>query len=189
MDVTTQFPAILPAPSCAQKDWFATAILPHEPALRAFLRARFSSLADPDDIIQETYIRILRAHAREQIRSPKALLFTTARNLAFDRFRSARSSPAVSLANFDQLPVIEEAPTLAEHLARDAHLALLEEAINSLPPRCREVVLLKKIHGHSYDEIARRLNISHNTISAQITLGVARVRDFFRAHGAPIPRP
>lgn len=55
--------------------------------LRAWLRAKFPSLTDPDDLVQETFSRVLQARATAPIASAKAFLFTTARNLALDQVR------------------------------------------------------------------------------------------------------
>ncbi len=41
--------------------WFHEQVQPHEPKLRAWLRARFPSLTDTDDLVQESYARLLRA--------------------------------------------------------------------------------------------------------------------------------
>ena len=54
------------------------------PALRAFLLARYPSLPDADNLVQECLVRVLRAHEREPVLSPRGLLFATARNLALD---------------------------------------------------------------------------------------------------------
>ena len=74
-------------PSDNADRWFHDEILPHEPMLRAWLRTKFPSLTDPDDLVQETFSRVLQARANAPITSPKAFLFTTARNLALDQVR------------------------------------------------------------------------------------------------------
>src|SRR5207248_11097921 len=76
----------VPPPS-DQTRWFAEEIQPHEAALRAFLQAHFRSLPDTDDLVQDTFARVLRAHANGPVASPRGLLFATARNLARDALR------------------------------------------------------------------------------------------------------
>ncbi len=44
-----------------ESKWFAEDVKPYEPALRAYLLKRFPSLPDHDDVVQETYTRLLRA--------------------------------------------------------------------------------------------------------------------------------
>ncbi|MBI2497428.1 MAG: RNA polymerase subunit sigma-24, partial [Opitutae bacterium] len=50
----------MPTPDADFARWFAEEVQPHEPALRAWLRNRFPTLVDPDDLVQESYARLLR---------------------------------------------------------------------------------------------------------------------------------
>lgn len=62
--------------------WFTESVRPHEPALRAFLSRRFPSLPDHDDLVQETYARLLRISDPHRLAHARSFLFTIARNLA-----------------------------------------------------------------------------------------------------------
>lgn len=53
-------PTAYPMSSAEQARWFSEHVQPHEPALRAYLSKRFPSLPDHDDLVQETYARLLR---------------------------------------------------------------------------------------------------------------------------------
>lgn len=163
--------------------WFKEEVRPHEPALRAYLRARFPSVRDSDDLVQETYARLLRVRERGTIRSTKSLLFVTARNAALDLFRRRRSIPVDAVANLEELAVVGEEPSASEALDQKQKLELLHEAMQALPERCRQVFMLKRIDGLSYEEIGSRLGISHNTISAQITNAMLRCREYLQARG------
>jgi len=163
--------------------WFLHEVRPHEPALRAYVKVRFPSLTDIDDLVQETFARILRAHDGGSVRSPKALLFTTARNAAIDLLRRRQIVPFEQVADIEQLSVADDDAS-AEQLTHEHELRLLEEAVESLPARCQQILVLKKIHGLSYAEIGARLGIKPNTISAQLTIGVLRCRQFLEERGA-----
>ena len=67
--------------------WFAEEIQPHEFKLRNWLRHRFPWLTDVDDLVQESYARLVRAKSEGRIAHPKSYLFTTARNAALDQAR------------------------------------------------------------------------------------------------------
>jgi RNA polymerase sigma factor (sigma-70 family) len=164
--------------------WFSEEVLPHERELRSYLRAHFPRNLDLDDIVQETYARLLRAREqRVEMRHPRAYLFTTAKNAVFDLFRRRKVVSIDGLAELEQLPVVEDKPGVPEMVSHNQELQLLMEAIQSLPERCRLVVTLRKIHGLSHREIAERLGISENTVNAQVAIGVSRLQDWCRAHG------
>jgi RNA polymerase sigma-70 factor (ECF subfamily) len=158
-------------------------VQPHEPSLRAYLRARFPTLTDPDDLVQETYLRLLRARESGKANLNKSYVFTVARNAAFDLCRRNRSISIESIADFDRLAVLESRPDAAEAASHEQEVALLIEAIQALPDRCRQVVTLRKIYDLSHKEIAAKLGIAENTVNVQVTLGMARLRDYLRARG------
>src|SRR5262245_32337048 len=126
-----------------QARWFAEEVQPHEPALRAYLQARFPSLGDYDDLVQESYSRILRAHAAGPVRSVRAPLFTTARNAALDLFRRRRVAPLEVVTDFTDSCVLEEQPGVPEQVGRRQELEILAAAVRALPDRCREIILLR----------------------------------------------
>jgi RNA polymerase sigma factor (sigma-70 family) len=163
--------------------WFAEEVQPHESELRAYLRAKFSGHLDIDDLVQETYARLLQAREQAPLRSAKAYLFTTARNAAFDIFRRRKVVVIDGLAEIELLPVFEDRPGVADAVCHDQELQLLADAIQSLPERCRRVITLRKLHGLSHREIAQQLGIAENTVNAQVAIGVLRLRDYLRAHG------
>lgn len=163
--------------------WFAEEVQPHEGALRSYLRNKFPAHPDIDDLVQETYARLLQARELGEVRTPKPFLFATARNAAFDFFRRRKIAPIDGIAHLERLPVVEERPGVAETLCRDQELQLLAEGIEALPARCRHIVTLRKIYGLSHREIAARLEISEHTVNAQIAIGVLRLRDYLAARG------
>jgi RNA polymerase sigma factor (sigma-70 family) len=165
--------------------WFEQHVLPHGPALRGWLRGRFPTLSDPDDIVQEAFARVVRAQTAGSIERPKAFLFTTARNLAIDSFRRRNVAVVESLTEWDGQHVLEEARGVSETVSHEQELEILTQAIQSLPERCRQVLTLRKIYGLSQKEIADRLGISEHTVEAQIGNGVRRCAAFLARHGLP----
>ncbi len=161
--------------------WFAGEIQPHEPQLRAYLRGRFPSLQDIDDLVQETYARLFRAHQAGKQGLSRAYLFVTARNAALDVFRRKNSFTIDCLAEIENLSVVEDGLGVAEALCHQQELDLLAEAIETLPERCRQILVLRRFHDLSHREIARRLGVSENTVNAQLVIGMTRCRAYLRA--------
>jgi RNA polymerase sigma-70 factor (ECF subfamily) len=155
-------------------------VQPHESKLRAWLRTRFPSLTDLDDIIQEAYLRLVRAKGAGKVRRTKPYLYTTARNAALDFFRHEKVVVMERIADMGELRVLDGRPDALETIAHDEELAQLAEAIQTLPERCREVLVLRKLHGLSQKEIAEKLGISENTVAAQASTGMRRCVEYFR---------
>lgn len=164
--------------------WFAAEVAPHETALRAYL-CRLAGPADIDDLVQETFARVLRARERGPIGHARGLLFTVARNAARDLARRRAAADTFPLAEIDDSRVFDDAPGIAETVSRRQETDLLELAIASLPPRCREILLLRKFENLSHREIAQRLGISEHTVEAQLTKALHRCEEFFARHGLP----
>jgi RNA polymerase sigma factor (sigma-70 family) len=169
--------------SLEQTRWFSEQVQPHEPALRAYLSKRFPALPDHDDLVQETYVRTLRAHERGPVPCARAFLFTTARNAAIDLFRRRRGHAHEELSEFSTLSVLDEAPGLTEATEREQRLEVLLEAILALPERCRQVMMLRHLDGLAYKEIAERLGISPETVKVHMIKGVKDCTRFFRQRG------
>jgi RNA polymerase sigma-70 factor (ECF subfamily) len=167
--------------------WFAEEVLPHEPALRSYLRYSLSSAADVDDLAQECFMRVLRMRAAHPVTSPKALLFTIARNAVRDLIRRRRVSDQVLITEADGLCVLDEGHDVVEDVSRRQELAFLADAIATLPERCRQVLLLRKIQGLSQREIAARLGITENTVESLVAKGTRRCGEFLRSRGVEGP--
>lgn len=168
----------MPPPDSELGQWFAAHVQPHEPVLRAWLRSRFRTEDDLDDLVQESYLRLLRARERGEITSPKAFLFTVARNLALDRYRHREVVPMESLAESEGLAVLDEGGHIPDLIAHHQELALLTEAIQTLPDRCRQIFTLRKVYGLSQAAISAQLGVSENTVAAQLTIGVKKCMAF-----------
>lgn len=160
--------------------WYVDHLQPHEGMLRGWLRNRFSSPCDVDDIVQEALGRVLQARASTAIDSPKAFLFATARNIALGRLRHLRvTREAEFLAENAAENVLDESADVAQSVARAQELELLTHAIQSLPTRCRQVITLRKIYGLSQREVAAQLGISEHTVEAQGTIGLRKLAEYF----------
>jgi RNA polymerase sigma-70 factor (ECF subfamily) len=163
--------------------WFAEEVQPYEQALRAYLLKRFPSLPDHDDLVQETYARLLRAREKGRLTHAKAFLFTAARNVAIDMLRRRRVVTHQPISEFEELPVLEETPALDETFEHQQRLELLTESILALPARCRQVMMLRHLDGLAYKEIARQLGISPETVKVHMLKGVRDCHAFFRKQG------
>ncbi|MBM3853129.1 MAG: RNA polymerase sigma factor [Verrucomicrobia bacterium] len=168
----------MPPENTEQSRWFAEEVHAHDLQLKAYLRGSFPAVRDVDDVVQESYLRIWKARAAQPIRSAKAFLFTVARRLALDHLRSQRRSPIIAVTDLSHLFVLESAPNAREATATSEEITLLVEVVDSLPARCREIFILRRLQGVPQKDIAARLGLSEQTVQVQAARGVRRCTEF-----------
>ena len=163
--------------------WFIEEVQPHERELRGYLRKRFPRATDVDDVVQESYLRIFRARPSSRIASVKAYLFATARNVALAIFRRPRIFAEVGVTDFPASRIMEEGVEVPEQVSTTQEIALLLDAIDALPSRCREIFILRKLQGLPQKEIARQLGLSERTVQVQVARGAKKCAEFLRRRG------
>jgi len=180
----------LSTPKSEHARWFAEEVQPHESSLRSYLRGVFPSLPDIDDLVQESYARLIRARETGRVSYVKAFLFTTARNAALDFFRRRKVVSIDGVADLSELSVVEDRPDASEAVNKQQELEMLSAAVRGLPERCRQVLTLRLLYGLSQKEIAMELQISEHTVKAQLAKGMRRCADYFETRGvATLRRP
>jgi RNA polymerase sigma factor (sigma-70 family) len=164
--------------------WFKEEVHAHDSSLRSYLHGTFPAVRDVDDVVQESYLRLWRARPTQPIVCARAFLFRVARNVALSLLRRERAAPIISVKDFTVLPVVDDGRSAASAACLEEELLLLAQAIDSLPARCREIVILRRIERLSHKEIAERLGIAVETVEVQVARGVKRCASYLRRHGA-----
>ncbi|KFN47842.1 hypothetical protein P873_14490 [Arenimonas composti TR7-09 = DSM 18010] len=162
------------APMPAALDaWFVREILVHEALLMHVLRRCWPQRDELADLRQEIYVRVYEAAGKALPEQPKAFLFATARNLIADRIRRSRVVSIETMGDFESLSVLMVDGLSPEHWcgARQG-LRRLSEALDRLPPRCREVVWLRRVEDLSQKQVAARLGISEKTVEKHLAKGM-----------------
>lgn len=161
--------------------WFLTEVQPHCPALRAWLLARFPTLPDVDDLVQESIARVLRARESSPIHSARALLFATARNLAVDLVRRQRVVRFEPITEETDSSVLMDSSDVVATVSRHQEFELLTKAIQSLPRRCRRILTLRTAYGFTTKQIAEKLGVSESTVEKEMAKGIRACAAFFVA--------
>ena len=166
-----------------QARWFKEEVQPHEPALRAWLRGNHPGLHDLDDVIQESYLRLIRARASGQIANSRTYLFGIARHVAIEAHRKLRIFSDVPVGDLRISSASEPDSNVVAIVTHSQEIALAIEAIKTLPDRCREIVTLHSIQGLTYQEIAGRLGLAEETVRVQMARGVKKCAHYLRSRG------
>jgi len=134
-----------------------------------FLRQSWRHREELTDLRQDIYVRVYESAQRQIPQSAKPFVFAIARNLLIDRIRHARIIPIEGVADLESIEVPSEEPGPDRNaIARD-ELRRLKLALDRLPPRCRDAVILKRVEKLTRPEIALRMGISENTVKRHLT--------------------
>jgi RNA polymerase sigma-70 factor (ECF subfamily) len=159
------------------RKWFCASILPLEPALTRFLRRNWRNQSDIPELRQEIYARVFEGASLSLPLKPKAYLFTAARNYLITLSRRAQVVSIELGSDFDRSSALMDAMTPERHFTAREELNLMQSALARLPPRCRQVVLLRKIEGLSQRDTAERLGVSVSTIEQDLASGMRALVD------------
>ena len=151
----------------------------HAPALVRYTASLIGDRGRAEDIVQETLLRAwLRPQLLNQSTSPRAWLFTVARNLVVDEQRSARHRREVAMASTP-----ERSNQDHDQYDRALDAELIADALATLSDNHRAVIVLSYYQGLSTKEIADRLDIAEGTVKSRLHYGIAKLRAALNVSG------
>ncbi|ATQ66823.1 MULTISPECIES: RNA polymerase sigma factor [Methylosinus] len=168
-------------PSARAKPWRLRALfLAHRGDLLGYLIRKVGA-ADAPDLLQETFLRLIRHDRLDAIDDPPAFLKRIAVNLARDFARRRRTEERrLQIGDFFvELPSAETSPE--ERIELERRTALLRKAVDTLPPRCREAFELHIYHDMPLKEVALRMEISDRMARKHVTLALKVCRAALRS--------
>ena len=135
------------------------------------LRRRFGpTIASiTEDLVQETYVRVAPYQAAGVIRHPRAFLLRVASNITRDHLRREKLRLAASVAALHAADAVDP-----RHEATEQMAALqLKDVILSLPAQYRDVFVLSRFGGLTYEEIAHHCGLSVKTVEWRMKKALA----------------
>jgi RNA polymerase sigma factor (sigma-70 family) len=155
--------------------WVAAEVMPHEAAVRAWLRRARVSPQDVDEVIQDAYCRLAMLDSIDHIDRPDAYFFSIARNLLLRRLKRERVVPIDAIAEIDAFND-DLHPSPEQQAAARLDYAKMLDFMNTLPERCRTIVTLRKIQGWSQKEIAAHLGTTEKAVEKQVWVGMKAIQ-------------
>lgn len=161
----------------------------HGPALLRFLRARGSSRDDAEDILQETFVRLLEGRGHYEARgSFRAWLFTIAVRLEIDRARRRTRQAEIATRQADAASH-EAAVDVLETVARSHLLARVEGVLATLSPEMRTAFQLRVRERFSYAEIAAICGDPEGTWRSRVHHAIRRLQAALQGEAADSSTP
>jgi RNA polymerase sigma-70 factor (ECF subfamily) len=129
------------------------------PLLFSIAYRMLASVAEAEDLVQETFVRYQQAGAEAVAESPKSYLASITTRLAIDHLRSARVRRETYPGQWLPEPIVEQTPADLAETADSLSMAFLV-LLEQLSPVERAVFLLREVFGYAFDEIARAVGRS-----------------------------
>jgi RNA polymerase sigma-70 factor (ECF subfamily) len=146
---------------------FETLVLPHLDAAFNLARWLLRSGADAEDVAQEAMLRSYRFFHGFRGGDVRAWLLQIVRNTCYTWLEKNRR--VQDMAEFDEELHGSASPTPEALAIAGDHRELLTHALESLPPRYREVIVLRELEGCSYKEIATISSIPIGTVMSTLS--------------------
>lgn len=161
-----------------EEEAFAVLVGRYQRALLNFF-ARMGAYTHAEDLAQETFVRLWKYRRKYK---PSArfttFLYTLARNAWLDSVR-ARQRFAVFTARYQ-----EEAPGFSDGGMGEMRKGMdIRAALESLPGRLREVLVLAVLQDLPYSEIAEILEIPVGTVKSRVFTALQMLRESFHEEG------
>ncbi|MEM6546582.1 MAG: sigma-70 family RNA polymerase sigma factor [Pseudomonadota bacterium] len=146
--------------------------------LRSFLTRRLGCPHDASDALQELAVRFgATEHHFDGIADREAYLFRAARNIAQDMHR-ARHRRQVREASAAFLGFKTEPAAGGEERAlATQQLRLVKRALDELPERQRRALLMSRLGGRTFRDIAAELGVSESMVAKYIAAALRHCRD------------
>jgi len=151
-------------------------LLGRSPGLRAYLRVLLGNLHEAEDVLQELFLRYLRAGPAAGTTDADRWLFRVARNLALKVIRSSRRRQAREAAYDPERPA---EPGPAESAALKEDTGHIQRCLDRLEADTREMIYLKLVEELSYREIAEHTGVPRSTVALRVQEGLARLAKLF----------
>lgn len=147
--------------------------------LKPMMIAGLTKMVSPEraeDIAQEAYITLYLKLQQEKLSSPIGYLMTTAKRMALSSLRHDKVRSAFTEAQRQSADILS--CSIEKHIIGAEAKQHLILAINSLPPICRQVFILRKIEEKSHAEIAQLMGISKKTVENHLAKGLQLCRKY-----------
>jgi len=153
--------------------------------LVSYLLTILDSVEAAEDAAQEAFVRLWERWDRWEPGSARAVVFRIGRNVALDSRR--RADVRRRWRRDHRYDPTRSPPTPEEELSGSEVMQCFREALESLPPRRREVFELIRLRGLSHGEVAEVLGLSYRTVANHLRLAMRDMRDLLHGNATAAP--
>jgi len=155
---------------------FEQEVLPHLDAAYNLARWLTRKEEDAQDVVQEAYARAFRFFGAFRGGNARAWVLRIVRNTCYNWLQENRALRSATEFDENIFGPDPRAPNPEEVLLQTANDKMLRQALEALPLKFREALILRELEGMSYKEIAEVTGIPIGTVMSRL----ARAREGLR---------
>ncbi len=150
----------------------------------SILKSKQAATEVADDVLMKIWMQRGSLHQVENI---KVYLYTATKNTALN-YLSRKAHEMITLP-FDHINIQLRDEQCPEHqMITEEIFQKIHSAVDELPPRCKMIFKLVREDGLKYKEVADILNLSVNTVDAQMVEAVKKISEKVKGHFSLFPR-
>ena len=144
---------------------------------------------EAEDVVQEAFVKVWRSAGGYRVGrgSVRTWILSIVHNRGIDQIRSHASRRITQDKVEASAPTSEPSEAFSETW-KNSQREQVREALNTLPQEQLKILELAYFSGYTHVEIAERLDLPLGTVKGRMRLGLRKIRDFFQARGAAVPR-
>jgi len=154
-----------------------------------YIRRNWRVPEDVFDLTHDIYALALHGARNGLPEHTSGYVFAIARNHLIQQARRSQIVSIEFMANLDGVGPTPDLSTTDRHIDARDELRRALAGLSILPPRCREVVQLRKVEGLTTRETAERLGVGVDAIEQQLTKGMRALTDFMLGGSGKIAWP
>jgi len=155
----------------------------HEKFIVNWLRKFLGDWDTALDVKQSAFLRVWEFSSHTIVNNPKALMFKIARNLAYNEIRRRKRFDAAFVTTSDYSETEIEQVICAQSVSPEKITSLRNDVqrvfkeINALPERPKQAIIMHRMQGMSYKEIAQELGVSESSVEKYMIEALKRLRN------------
>ena len=179
----------MPLVEAADAEAFAALYDRHGRAAYSLAYRMMGEKQEAEDVVQEAFIKIWRSAGGYRVGrgSVRTWILSIVHNRGIDQIRSRAHLRRKQDEIEASAPKSEPSEAFAETW-KNAQQEQVREALNTLPREQVQILELAYFSGYTHIEIAERLGLPLGTVKGRMRLGLQKLRGFFQARGAAVPR-
>jgi RNA polymerase sigma factor (sigma-70 family) len=171
------------APAASDNARLETLFREESPRLLSYFKRKTGDADAANDLVQESFVQIVRASRFSNMANPAAYLQRIARNLLFSRSRGPRRAFERQLIPLHDDCAALVLPQQEIEIEAAQLLQLYERALDGLSPKTREIFLMSRRDGMTYKEIQANISLSIGSVEYHMMRAIAHIDRFFDEHG------